>query len=754
MWSSIVQGNKGMTKKAMILVLAMAPVLARAEGVKVDYEKELSKLTAKNLYDLDPKIKESSLSLLSKLKYFEIKKRWKECAALGPKVANTNKDLRGWVLLSWIKCENKFAEGSKDKKNLNRPLEWLHKHKEVLSEGPWKSALWQEYVQTSLAYLDLNRDPARIADLLDTPDLTKDARSTLYGYLGDLAQKNKKWTEALYDYEQSFQAKDNKTSRDKFEGVKSALGEKFVLSLTQEPGAETEGAEAALEEKMQNDLKAGNLLNALKSAVVIETDYAGSRVARRLKDKPLEIYQQIQGKADSDEKNEKVFREIEKIDATRLAEWAQTFHRRSDYNQALIFAESALKNLYQTPQATNLYWIAGRSAHFLGEYDRALMHFAKLIEFHAGTDEAAEALFRSGLISFRQKNYTAAVTQLDKLLAQKRERYDLLARYWLVRSLENTDKARASTEGKALSDRYPFSYYGLRLAAEAGNGEFHWPEAKPEVPKDSGIVWLVGDQKKAWSRFKMLTQAGWILEAQSEAQFFPASKMPWLEYHFSKLMAKCFQYPFAIRAMNESMELEDSLRTPDDIRVIFPMTFSPWIDSESKKYSLNPWLVRSLIRQESAYGIKALSQSNAQGLMQLIPPTAQDVARRLGMKHLDIPDDIFRPEVNIPLGTFYISSMLDQFSDNVPFALGAYNVGPGKMRVFIESRPEIKDLLNRVSSSPIDELWMDELPWTETSFYVKAILRNSLLYKITYGEKIDWNLALWADLHNKKANIK
>ncbi|RYZ83866.1 MAG: lytic murein transglycosylase, partial [Proteobacteria bacterium] len=470
------------------------------------------------------------------------------------------------------------------------------------------------------------------------------------------------------------------------------------------------------------------------------------------------IYQDLTDKSPRDEKDEKAFQELEKVGALRLAEWAQILHRRTKFDQALIFSERALKDLYQTPQASVLYWIAGRSAQFVGQYDRAQLHFAKLIEFHAGADEAAEALLRSGLIHLRLKNYVQAQTQFDKLIAQKKDRYDLQARYWLIRSLQaagkEDEKPRAAAEAKVLVERYPFSYYGLRLSAESSGGEYHWPQTAVNIPGGNSEMWLVGEQAKAWTRFKALSRAGWLLEAQSEVQQLPTTKNPYLDFLLAKFMSLNYQFPPAIRAMADAVDLEPTLRAPESMVLVYPKAYSSFVEAESKKYSVSPVLVRSLIRQESAFGIRAMSTSNAQGLMQLIPGTAQDVARRIGIKKLEIPEDVFRPEINIPLGTFYISLMLDQFGGNIPMALGAYNAGPTKMRMFIESREDTKAIAANPSSAPLDEIWFDEVPWQETSFYIKAILRNSLLYKLIDAQKIDWTQVLWQDLHSKKAITK
>lgn len=734
--------------------------LAGAEPEKVDLAKEFKKLPAMNLYDLDPKTKDSELPALSRMKYFEIKKKWKECTALGPKVVAKNTEIQGWVAASWLKCALKNNENAKDKKALQGAVDWIRRNKSLLMTGPWQAGLWQDYLTASLTLLESQRNANRVNELLDYNDLLpKEVRAILLFYAGEFAEKKKDPQMALYFYEQSLLLSDTKATRDRFESVKAALKLKFNLNGPAIDGVlENEGAEAALEEKMLKSQRAGELMAALKTAVVIQTEYAGSKVARRLKDKPLELYQQLFDRKKNEEKDAKAFVELEKIEAQRRSEWAQTLHRRADYNQALVLAESALKDLHHSSQATVLYWVAGRSAHFIGQYERAQLHFSKLIEFHSGTDEAAEAMLRSGLISLRLKNFSTAKSHFERLLGQKKDRYDLLGRYWLVRALENLEKEkgreRAAVEAKNLTERYPFSYYGIRLTAEYNKGEYLWPNAATSQPSGSAQLWLLGEQKQTWRRFKKLTGAGWLLEAQSEVGDLPLTNNPWLEYHYAKFMAKSSQFPVAIRWMSGAMDNETSLRSPETLSLIFPKAFTPWIETEAKKYNLNSILIRSLIRQESAFGIRAMSTANAQGLMQLIPSTAQDVARRLGMKKLEFPEDVFRPEVNIPLGTHYISMMLDQFSGSVPFALGAYNAGPTKMRIFMEARDEVKEQASKPTSNPLDEIWFDEVPWSETSFYIKAILRNTLLYKLLESSKVDWNLVLWQDLHNKKANLK
>ncbi|MDI6736242.1 MAG: lytic transglycosylase domain-containing protein [bacterium] len=97
-----------------------------------------------------------------------------------------------------------------------------------------------------------------------------------------------------------------------------------------------------------------------------------------------------------------------------------------------------------------------------------------------------------------------------------------------------------------------------------------------------------------------------------------------------------------------------------------PSEFTGLIDTYSQKYGLNPNLVTSIIKAESNFNPDAVSKKGAAGLMQLMPGTAKE----LGVTN------IFNPEENIEGGTKYFRTLLDNFNQNLPLALAAYNAGP------------------------------------------------------------------------------
>ena len=108
----------------------------------------------------------------------------------------------------------------------------------------------------------------------------------------------------------------------------------------------------------------------------------------------------------------------------------------------------------------------------------------------------------------------------------------------------------------------------------------------------------------------------------------------------------------------------------------------------ASRHEVDPALVKAIIMVESRYNPHAISKQGAKGLMQLMPKTA----RSLGVK------DSFNPEHNVNGGVKYLKQLLDEFNDNLKFALAAYNAGSSKVRRY-RGIPPIKSTqyyVNRV----------------------------------------------------------
>ena len=159
----------------------------------------------------------------------------------------------------------------------------------------------------------------------------------------------------------------------------------------------------------------------------------------------------------------------------------------------------------------------------------------------------------------------------------------------------------------------------------------------------------------------------------------------------------------------------------DDLEVRFPMAHRSSLTSEAKKRGLHSSWVFAITRQESAFMADAKSPVGAMGLMQLMPATAKETARRFGIP-LPSPQLAYRPEVNIQLGAAYLSQIYGQFNGNRVLASAAYNAGPGRVRQWLRGADHLAY-----------DVWIENIPFDETRQYVQ----NVLSYSVIYGQKLD-----------------
>jgi soluble lytic murein transglycosylase len=162
-----------------------------------------------------------------------------------------------------------------------------------------------------------------------------------------------------------------------------------------------------------------------------------------------------------------------------------------------------------------------------------------------------------------------------------------------------------------------------------------------------------------------------------------------------------------------------TLNHPRVLRVIFPWPHREIIEQEAKEQGLDPYVLAGLIRQESAFRAEVVSRAGAYGLMQLMPPTARQVANRLGLewdqRWLDVPD------ANLHLGATHFGNLLRRYGGDVVPALAAYNAGGTPVRRWLRV-PEARD--------PIQ--FVELVPYPETQGYLRTVIRNRALYRALY----------------------
>nr|MBO2509988.1 lytic murein transglycosylase [Gammaproteobacteria bacterium] len=159
----------------------------------------------------------------------------------------------------------------------------------------------------------------------------------------------------------------------------------------------------------------------------------------------------------------------------------------------------------------------------------------------------------------------------------------------------------------------------------------------------------------------------------------------------------------------------------DDLEVRFPMAYQSILQREARNRGLHSSWVFAITRQESAFMADARSGAGALGLMQLMPATAKETARRFSIP-LSSPQQVLAPEKNIQLGAAYLSQVHGQFNGNRILASAAYNAGPGRVRQWL-----------RGASHLSYDVWVESIPFDETRQYVQ----NVLTYAVIYGQKLN-----------------
>ena len=154
--------------------------------------------------------------------------------------------------------------------------------------------------------------------------------------------------------------------------------------------------------------------------------------------------------------------------------------------------------------------------------------------------------------------------------------------------------------------------------------------------------------------------------------------------------------------------------------MLFPIDYWPLIKRYSNEHQLDPYVVAALIAQESTFTADVKSAANAYGLMQLLPSTGRQYAKRLGLPRFSL-SLLTTAEANIKMGTAYFADLVKQFG-GLHFALATYNAGPSRIARWIAAKPGLER----------DE-FIDDIPFPETQNYVKRILGTAEDYRHLYG---------------------
>lgn len=652
--------------------------------------------------------------------------------------------IRPWILIARFECH--ALNGFVDDAGIQKSSQLAESHLEWLLNGPYASQIKTKMLEAYFGRLDyqLRRDRNQAEKILevllkrlDWMDASQKAR--VFRYAGELAFIRQRLRSALGYYRRSLTEKEAGEIRDKIKSILSLLKEKepdlaspqAVTTIDKDLEASPKEREYA--DRMAAALKTGDLISAVEDGMELIESFPGGQRARWAADRVYEVFSSISSKTDKNFQTlkKRIIREMEAGDGFRIYAWCEKAFRQGYYEDVAYLAKAGLRKLKGTSYTTKLASWAAHSELYIGNDDEARKLFQELLQNHAGTEESVRALFRLGLIDFRRKDYIASAAQFERLLVfPDADKFELQARYWLWRSLQKTDEAKGKKAGQELVDRFPLTYYGLRAQAEMGDGKVTIQTKDAVISEE---IELTSEEQKAWERLQLLLKAGWFDEAQSELKNFYDPVNSRTRVLLARIWASAMDYPTAMNLISKAWDedLYSTMITPV-VKVAYPLEFETYIQDSAKKNNIDQSLVRALIRQESSFSPVAVSPANAQGLMQLVPATADEMAQEINLKNKR-GYDIFDPSTNIQLGSRYLRNLIRKYDSHVAFALAAYNAGQGRMDKWMKAR----GLSPANALEPISETWMDEMPWSETSFYVKAVLRNFIIYRILERRNLD-----------------
>jgi soluble lytic murein transglycosylase len=374
---------------------------------------------------------------------------------------------------------------------------------------------------------------------------------------------------------------------------------------------------------------------------------------------------------------------------------ANMYLLKKDYPQAIVYYTELATRFPTNRYAPSSHWKAAWLNYRLGNYSAAALLFDKQIAQYAGGKEIPAALYWRGRLYADEEHQPAMAAAYYQTVSKAFEHYyyaqlsrDRLAELGSVSPadvamLENIQRE----EIPALTDDVPEDdehVIKARLLANAGLNEYIPDEIK------------AADGSEQWGAF-------------AEAEIYSSD-------------GETFR---AMRVLKRALPFYTS--APIDTlpmgywKILFPQQYWSAIEQDSAKNGLDPYMVASLIRQESEFNPTAISSANAFGLMQLLPSVGRSMAKEEGIHHFN-EVELLNPETNIRLGTRYLKQTLDKFDGQAPYAFAAYNAGDSR----------VTDWQSIGKYHGMDE-FVESIPFTETRDYVQAILRNESIYRELNG---------------------
>lgn len=377
-----------------------------------------------------------------------------------------------------------------------------------------------------------------------------------------------------------------------------------------------------------------------------------------------------------------------------------------------------------------------------GEMAKARKALQRLVDGYPQGDYRADALFRLYWIDRKAGRDTRSLEALQTLERDYADAPDSTpvqrALYWQGRTLVALDrKVEAAAAWEKIVREHPAGYYAMlargRLlhldAALATAAEATLPtNATPEPialytagldgdPHFAAAIELIrlGFPKLATDELLRIDREAARTKAGSSE---PVLLVAWL---LDRVEARRAAHQIARTELRSLLRGSPTGQAAARFRIAFPLAYRDLIERHAETYGVPADLMQALMREESSLDPQVVSWAGAVGLTQLMPSTAQAVARQLKLGKPSVAE-LRDPDLNVRLGTAYLGQLLTRWKGNPALATASYNAGPGAVAKWLGERSHLE----------LDE-FVEEIPIEETRNYVKRVLGSFTTYRLTYG---------------------
>ena len=339
----------------------------------------------------------------------------------------------------------------------------------------------------------------------------------------------------------------------------------------------------------------------------------------------------------------------------------------------------------------------------------ALSYYGRVSDRKQLTDEQLEWYARAALRLQRWDELASVIQHMPEKLQK-----DPTWQYWLGRSFAaqgKSSQAKEMYEKAATSGR---NFYAVLAGEELGRRINTRNNVSDADARDVRRMSEDGAIKRALVLFKNSQSNGDSkMRRQAQAEWRFATR----DFNEDNLLTAAqvaFDNQFYDMAINSADRTDHKLNYK--LRYLSP--FKDITVRYATQAGVDPAWVYGLIRQESRFVMGAQSSVGAQGLMQVMPATAREIAGKIGMSS----SELYTMDGNIRMGTWYMADAKRRLQNNEVMATAGYNAGPGRAR-------------NWQASSPLEgAIYAETIPFTETRDYVKKVMTNATYYASLFNE--------------------